>query len=445
MQIVAIDDDAEMLDLYRAALESKESRVDTATNAEKGLQLVDDLRPDLVFLDMSLAETDGLTVLGQIQELDPRIAVVIVTGHYSVEGAVQAVRSGATDYLCKPVPIQKFRDIAARIREIAKKRTKAAKLEQELADTSAFEGIVGRSPRMTEVFDLIQRVAPHFRTALVLGETGTGKELVARALHNLSPRRKQRLAVCNCAAIVETLAESTLFGHAKGAFTGANEEKQGLFEWANGGTVFLDEVGELSQPMQSKLLRVLENAEIQKVGSPQTRHVDVAVIAATSRDLRSEVKAGRFRSDLSYRLNLMEIQLPPLRERPEDIPLLTRHFIEMFNKQYGKQIRGLSLRAQKAIAAHSWPGNVRELHNAIGRGCLMAKGEFIDLDDLPPHWTHPEAAPQPGADSLDSAEKLVLQRILEQTTNKAMAARKLGISRSTLYRLMRRHNLEGEE
>lgn len=447
MRVVAIDDDPGLLDLYKATFKGSEVQVEGATEAAKGLELVAELNPDLVLVDLVMPGMDGMEVLRRIRQLNMRTKVVMVTGNYSIETAVEAIREGAADYVCKPISPSKLREIVEQVRSMTSRLARADALEKELTEVLNLEGIVGRSPRMLEVFDLVQRIAPHFRTALILGETGTGKELVARALHNLSPRKKQRFAVCNCAAVVESLMESQLFGHTKGSFTGATEDRVGLFEWADGGTVFLDEVGELSLQMQSKLLRVLENEEVQRVGSPQTRRVDVRVIAATGRDLNQEVQTGKFRSDLWYRLNMIEIRLPPLRERKEDISLLCRHFLERFNRQYGKETEGISRRAMDAFMAYSWSGNVRELENVIGRACLLSRSNFLDLDDFPELRSR-SAIPGPAAavpTALEEVEKATLVRVLSEARNKALAARMLGVSRPTLYRLMEKHGLKPKD
>ena len=446
VNIVAIDDDPSLLEFYKAALEGSGARVETATDAEQGLDLVAALAPELVFVDLVMPGAGGMEVLRRIRKLDPLSRVVMVTGHYSIETAVEAIREGATDYVCKPIKPDKLREIVEQARAAASRQHRAEELEKELVEVSNLEGIVGRSPSMLEMFDLVQRIAPHFRTALILGETGTGKELVARALHSLSPRRKNRFAVCNCAAVVESLMESQLFGHTKGSFTGATDEKPGLFEWADHGAVFLDEVGELGLQMQSKLLRVLENDEVQKVGAPQPRKVDVLMIAATSRDLNQEVQTGKFRADLWYRLNMIEIRLPPLRERKDDLSLLTRHFLRHYNQQYGKQVEGVSRRAMDMFLAYSWPGNVRELENVIGRACLLTRGHFLDVEDFPElraRNASPAAAGAPTA--LEEAEKATLIRVLSEARNKALAARMLGVSRPTLYRLMEKYGLKEEK
>jgi DNA-binding NtrC family response regulator len=440
--VVAIDDERDILNYYESALAGASTRIETCEDPRMGLEVVSVLKPDLVFLDLVMPGGDGMETLRAIRRMDPEAQVVMATGQYSIETAVEAIREGAADYICKPVPLEKIRAIVKQARERARRREQAKELEKKQVEVFRLEGLIGRSPKMLEMFDLIQRVAPHFRTALVLGETGTGKELVARALHNLSPRKSQRFAICNCAAVVESLMESQLFGHVKGAFTGAHQDQAGLFEWANGGTVFLDEIGELSPQMQSKLLRVLENSEVQKLGAPQPRQVDVHVIAATSRDLRAKVQTGEFRADLWYRLNMVEIQLPPLRERKEDLPLLWRHFVDEFSKLYQKEIREITRGAQNLLMEHAWPGNVRELQNVIGRACLLTRNPYIGPQDLPA-FPRPKPSEEITAiGTLQDTEKETLVRALAAERNKSRVAGQLGISRATLYRLMAKYGLD---
>ena len=325
--ILAIDDDPRTLTFYKAAFASENVRLEGSVDPSEGLRLVETLNPDLILLDLTMPGIDGMEALRRIRRRDPEARVVIVTGNYSIESAVEAIQAGASDYVCKPVDVEKLRRCLQETREQVVLKRREDTLEKELVEVFNLEGMIGRSPRMLEVFDLVRRVAPHLRTALITGETGTGKELVARALHKLSPRARRLIATFNCSAVVDTLAESQLFGHRKGSFTGAFSDQPGIFEWADGGTVFLDEVGDLSLAAQSKLLRVLENGEVQKLGVPQATRVDVQVIAATSRDLKLETKSNRFRPHLWYRLNMVQIHLPPLRERREDILLLARHFL----------------------------------------------------------------------------------------------------------------------
>jgi transcriptional regulator with PAS, ATPase and Fis domain len=317
-------------------------------------------------------------------------------------------------------------------------KSETFKLEGELISSFKFQGMVARSPWMLDLFSKMRRIAPHFRTVLVTGPSGTGKELVARALHNMSPAASQTFVVCNCAGVPESLAESEWFGYVKGAFTGANQDRMGLFEHANGGTIFLDEIGEMPLNLQAKLLRVLQSHEIQRVGSPVARKLDVRVIAATNRDLKQEVREKRFREDLFYRLSVVEMKLPSLAERKEDLPLLQRHFVEKFAAEYNKQISGISRRAQNLLSRYHWPGNIRELENVIGNACMMSDGPMIDICHLPPELSEPEAA---GADSpflsLADVERNHVRRVMEMVGgNKLRAAEILGISRSTLYNLL---------
>lgn len=320
-------------------------------------------------------------------------------------------------------------------------------LEDQLLKDLEFHGIVGKSPIMLEVFDFARKVARHYTNVLLVGATGTGKELVARAIHHISPVSQQKLAVCNCSAMVDTLLESQLFGHVRGAFTGATDTRPGLFEYANNGTVFLDEIGETSLPMQAKLLRVIQNREIQRVGSPEVRQVTVRLIAATNRDLRAEVLAGRFREDLFYRLSSIQIRVPSLTERLEDIPLLVHYFLKKYNDAYGKNISGLTRRAQTVLLQHSWPGNVRELENVIATAAITATGDFIDLGDLPEHLQRRVSHPSESDDwrplSLDEVRKLHIQRVLELCQgNRLRAAQILGIGRTSLYRYLKRDGVD---
>ena len=439
--ILAVDDDPGMLRFYKVALAEEDVRVESLTDPLYAVDLLETLNPDLILLDLTMPGIDGMETLRRIRLRDPEVPVVMITGDYSIESAVKAIQAGATDYVCKPVTPDKVCNIVHETRGQVEYSRRESTLEKEFAEVFSLQGMIGRSPRMLEVFDLVRRVTPHFRTALITGETGTGKELVARALHALSPRSQQRIAVFNCSALVDTLAESQLFGHRKGAFTGSISDQVGIFEWANGGTVFLDEVGDLSSGAQSKLLRVLQNGEVQKLGVSQAIQVDVQVIAATSRDLKAEMKANRFRPDLWYRLNMVQIQIPPLRERREDILLLAQRFLLEFASQYHKEIHRISRRAESALLAHSWPGNVRELENVIGRGCMLTQARMLDLEDLPVEVRNQSVPTAESATTMDEAEKRAIIRALGQTKNKALAARKLGISRARLYRLMTKYGL----
>ena len=439
--LAAIDHELESLAFVENTLAHHDVRVLRARMAAEGWNLVSRARPQIVLLDLMQPGMGGMQLLERIVESDPGTSVLVWTRHYSPDTAVEAVEKGACDCLEKPVSPDLLCWRIDKLMAEAHERRHAFQLEHELLEAYRFEGMVGRSPEMLDVFARIRRVAPHYRTVLLTGATGTGKELVAQALHRLSPVAGQRLVVSNCSAIVETLFESELFGHVKGSFTGATQDRVGLFEYAQGGAVLLDEIGDMPLSTQSKLLRVLQNQEIQRVGSSAVRRVDVRILAATNRDLVSLITARQFREDLYYRLSMVEIKLPRLTERREDLPLLQRHFVERFSRQYEKRILGISRRAQSLLAHHSWPGNVRELENVVGHACMMAEREFIDVRDLPDYLHR-----RPAAGLLDDEELLTLaelerrhaHRVLERVKgNKQRAAQLLGISRATLYRLLR--------
>jgi DNA-binding NtrC family response regulator len=446
-RLLAVDDEPQSLEFIREALSHEAIELYTVGDSFRAREAFQRIRPQIVLLDLIMPGVEGWELLEQFLTEDPGIDVVLMTAHYSTESAVEAIRKGACDYLNKPISLERLRHRVASLVAEAELRQRTLRLDQQLLDAYQFEGIVGRSPRILDVFVRIRRVAPHFRTVLVTGATGTGKELVARALHRLSPVSANEFVVCNCSAIVESLLESQLFGYVRGAFTGATQDKVGVFEYAHRGTVFLDEIGELPLAAQAKLLRVLQNQEVQRVGSPVPRTVDVRVIAATNRDLRAEVAKGRFREDLYYRLATIEVPLPRLRDRAEDLPLLQRHFLEKFSAQYRKTVTGMTRRAQSRLASYAWPGNVRELENAIGNACMMADGPLIDLWDLPEMLRNPEAA---GRDdvliSLEELERRHLVRVLEYVGgNKSQAAEILGISRATVYQLLSQMKLTTED
>ena len=441
ISLLAIDDDPTCLSLIEGAISPEGVQVFTTTKAQDGLEMVHRYHPQIVLLDLRMPGMDGLEVLERIVEADPATEVVLMTAHQSIETAVEAIRKGASDYLTKPLDLDRLRGVVGKLAAAASERNKTTELDRQMLETCRFESLIGRSPLMLEVFDRIRRVAPHFRTVLITGATGTGKELAARALHARSPVAGKTFAVCNCSAVVETIFESELFGYVKGAFTGAVQDKIGLFEYASGGTLLLDEIGDMPMSTQAKLLRALQSQEIQRVGSPVPRRVDVRVIAATHRDLRAMAARREFRDDLFYRLSMVEIHLPSLCDRKEDVPLLERLFIERFQVQYAKPIRGLTRRAEAQLARYHWPGNVRELENALGNACMMTEGNIIDVGDLPPRlrdFSQQEtASAEDGLVPLDEMERRHTLRVLETVKgNKTRAAEILGISRATLYRLI---------
>jgi DNA-binding NtrC family response regulator len=447
LTLLAIDDTPENLDLVRAALEQTEIDILTATDPEAGFDIFLRARPRVVLLDLVMPKVGGIELLERILAIDPGTEVILITSHYSTESAVEAIQKGASDYWTKPLDVERLRGRIEALLGQAAKRRKTLRLDKELLEECKFEGMVGRSPLMLDVFARIRRVAPHFRTVLITGATGTGKEFVAQALHHLSPVSRGKFAVCNCSALVENLLESELFGHVRGAFTDATQDKQGLFEYADGGAIFLDEIGELSPTAQAKLLRVLQNRQVQRVGSLTPRNIDVRVIAATHRDLKAMVREGRFREDLYYRLAMVEITLPNLASRAEDLPLLERHFLEKFAADYGKPIAGLTRRSQACMAVYSWPGNVRELENVIGNACMMAEGNLIDIDDLPENLRNRKD--QTSTDetflSLEEVQKRHILRVLDAVGgHKARAAEILGIGRATIYQMLSKMKVDEE-
>ncbi|HEY4360938.1 MAG TPA: sigma-54 dependent transcriptional regulator [Bryobacteraceae bacterium] len=447
--LLIIDDNPGSLELLSSALAQPGLEILTASDPEEGIDLFCSRHPQIVITDLVMPHMSGMEVLERIMEIESATEVILMTAHYSTESAVEAIQKGASDYLNKPVPLGPLRQRIGKLVEEARRRLRSLELEDELRSTSEFEGIIGRSPQMWEMFSRIRRVAPHYRALLITGETGTGKDLVARSLHQQSPVAKGRYVVLNCSAVVETLFESELFGHVKGAFTGAHADKPGLFEHAHGGTIFLDEIGDMPLTTQAKLLRVLQNQEVQRVGALTPRKIDVRVVAATNHNLRAAIAEKRFREDLYYRLSMVEIQIPRLADRKEDLPLLQRHFVTRFAAQYGKVIRGLTHRARIRLAQHQWPGNVRELENVLGHAAMMTLSDTIDVHDLPPYLhTERGSAAQPPSEpvevlALEDQERVLLVRALELAGgNQSKAARSLRIGRDALRYKLKKHNLE---
>jgi DNA-binding NtrC family response regulator len=377
--------------------------------------------------------------------------VILMTGHASVESAIEAIKFGALDYLSKPFDFDRLEALLTGVHNDIERRRALLVAESRMVKQLEFSGMIGRSAAMLDLFDRIRRFAPHVRTALITGETGTGKELVAKALHKAGPRLHKKFVTINCSAVVESLFESELFGHMRGAFTGAVDSKPGMFEAADGGTLFLDEVGELPLPAQAKLLRVLETGEVQRVGSVDMRRVDVRVVAATNRDIRVECAAGRFREDLFYRLSVVELHVTPLRERREDIPYLTAAFVRQFAAQFGKSLVGPTPAAERILLTAPWPGNVRELRNLIERICILSEDPLFDekeaLACLTPSSTsrhEPTVVEQnkPDTQLLADAEREHIVRVLRGAAgNKKAAAQLLGLSRRALYRKLDRLGL----
>ena len=455
--LLAIDDEPDVLVIVAKIAERFGFKVVGRTDARAALAELRGLKPDAVIVDLMMPDIKGLDVLRAVRDIDPTCQIILMTGQSSVDTAIEAVKLGALDYISKPFDLERLGGLLTGIRKSIERRERFIQVDVDVAKTFAFQGMIGRGPAMQELFDAVRRFAPHVRTVLVTGETGTGKELVARALHTLGARPARRFVTVNCSAVVETLFETELFGHQRGAFTGATDTKVGLFEHADKGTLFLDEIGELPLTIQAKLLRAVDQGEVQRVGSLDARHVDVAVIAATNRDLRVEAADGRFRSDLYYRLSVMEIHVVPLRERREDIPYLSAVFLREAADRLNRPMTGMTAAAERTLLQAPWPGNVRELRNVIERACLLSDGKMLSERDVlkamppvidtptPPVLTEsavPAATSTRDPDFLTNAQRTQVEQALREAGgNKAAAARLLGISRRSMFRWVKRLNL----
>jgi len=460
--LLVVDDERNVLYSLKKGLHNDDVEILTAETAQAGLELVQSARPDAVILDVRLPDMNGLDAFNEIRKIDPQLPVIIVTAFAAMETAIDAMRRGAFEYLLKPVDLHQLRDVVARAFEISRLRHVPAVLE-DTDPTENADRIVGRSPAMQEVFKTLGRMAPQDISILILGESGTGKELVARAIYHYSRRSQGPFLAINCAAIPESLLESELFGHERGAFTGADRRRIGKFEQANGGTIFLDEIGDMSSTIQAKVLRLLQDSRFERLGDNETVSTDVRVVAATNQDLETMVANGKFRRDLFYRLNAVTIQLPPLRERMEDLPVLADYFVATLNRQLGKSIRGIAPETLQLLQAHTWPGNIRELLNTLKYAVIRSTGDFLTTDCLPQalfRGNTPSASVVPapsipvsrfpeiskviqeliksGADNLytrviGEVDRIVLQDVLQHTQgNLGQASELLGMSRTTL-------------
>ena len=437
-RLLVVDDEKNIREGLGTALEMDGYEIALAADGDAGWKRFQRGDIDLVITDLRMPGIPGEELLKRISSETPGIPVIVLTGHGTVETAVEAMRNGAYDFVTKPVNLDRLSLLVKRALSNRELALQHRRLVEDLERKKQFDNIVGTSAAMRKVFDTVRRVAPTKASVLITGESGVGKELIADALHDLSPRKGKPLVKVHCAALAATLLESELFGHEKGAFTGAAGRRRGRFELANEGTLFLDEIGEIDQNVQIKILRVLQDKKFERVGGEETLEVDVRIVAATNRELKAEIEKGNFREDLFYRLNVVNIHVPPLRERKDDIPLLAASFLKEFSRENGKKIEGLESRARAALYAYDWPGNVRELRNCLESAVVMSKGAIIALDDLPPTIRPSDDQGWmriPVGATLAEAEKVIIRETLSANKgNKSRAAEILDIGRKTLHR-----------
>jgi DNA-binding NtrC family response regulator len=447
IHILAVDDDVIACQLLQEVLQKEGYQVSTATSGQAAIRLAQDVPFDLAILDIRMPDVSGLEVLKALKRINAQMPVLMTTAYSSMQTAIEATRQGAYDYLSKPCKMEELTLTVKRALEQYQLLQENYYFRQELREKYRFENIIGMTPAILEIYKTVARLVDSKTTVLIQGESGTGKELIARALHFNGSRAARPFVPVDCASLTESLLESELFGHVRGAFTGAVETKKGLFEKADGGTVFLDEIAEISPALQAKLLRVLQQHEIRRVGGTEHITLDVRVIAATNKDLEAFVKAGRFREDLFYRLHVVTLHLPPLRERQEDIPLLANYFLRKYSEANEKLITHITPEALQVLCAYDWPGNVRELEHIIERAVTLTMNNCLIPEDLPPKLRQQTTAPSPGSAqpwlSLDALEKQHIQAVLRLTQgNKKKAAQILGINRRSLYRMAQRHGID---
>jgi DNA-binding NtrC family response regulator len=445
--ILVVDDEKNIRDGLAEFLKMEGYDAVSAQDGEEAIERLGQGDVDLVVTDLRMPKVSGEELLKYSVSHYPAVPVIVLTGHGTVENAVVAMRDGAYDFITKPLNLEHLALMAKRALKGRETELANKKLMEEAGERRLFAAMIGRSPQMKRIFELVQKVAPTKASVLITGESGTGKELIADAIHALSPRKDGPLIKVHCAALAETLLESELFGHEKGSFTGAQARKRGRFELANEGSLFLDEIGEIEQNVQIKILRVLQDKKFERVGGEETLEVDVRIIAATNRDLRAEIEKGSFREDLYYRLNVINIHVPPLRERKDDIPLLAAAFLKDSAGDNGKRLSGFDAKALTALYAHPWPGNVRELRNAIESAVVMSKGPLISLEDLPPSVQSLGEAGFvriPLGSKMDDAERIIIRETLAANAgNKSKTADALGIGRKTLYDKLEQYGIKG--
>ena len=450
-RILVIDDEENMRHMLALLLEKEGYQVDNAADGKQGLDLASESFYDLILCDLKMPVMDGMAFLENFQDMQLESTVIVMSAYGTMDTAIEAMKRGAYDYVSKPFKPDEIMLTLRKAEERERLRKENRLLQQSVRERYSFAQMIGRSPPMQEIFATIEKVADYKTSVLVTGESGTGKELIARAIHYNSSRADKPLVTVNCGAIPENLLESELFGHKKGAFTDAIKDKRGLFQEAHGGSIFLDEIGELPRPLQVKLLRALQEEEIKRVGDTQSINIDIRVLAATTKDLAEEVKNGRFRDDLYYRINVLHVVVPPLRKRSEDIPMLTQHFIEKISKRLHSKVDGVSPAAASALQRYEWPGNVRELENFIERAMVMTGGRTIELADLPPHLQSKAEPVEYLANdenlSIKEAsrrlERTLIRRALEKTGgNRTQAAKILEISHPALLYKIKAYGLD---
>lgn len=431
-RILILDDKLDMAESIGLVLARAGYECTVSTEPTKVQDLMAESQPDLIVADLRMPGLNGMEILQLVKKEQPNLPVIIVTGYATVDAAVEVIKKGATDFVSKPFHSEELLVKIKKALDHAKILDENLHLRQELQGASSFSDIIGKSEAMKKVFETLERLKESDCRVLLTGESGTGKEVIARAIHRMSPRRDEKFFAVNCAALTETLLESELFGHEKGAFTGAITSKKGLFELADRGTLYLDEIADTSLAFQAKLLRAVEENELQRVGGTKPLKTDVRVIASTNKDLEKEIAKGSFREDLFYRLCVVHIHLPPLRERKEDIPLLVDHFLKRLSLKMAKKVKGASKKAMDALLAYDWPGNIRELENALERGAIMAPSDLICPEDLPLKTDDGRRVSK--LNTLEELEKELIERTLVQCNwNKSLAAKRIGIGRRTLY------------
>ncbi|MDZ7793758.1 MAG: sigma-54 dependent transcriptional regulator [Spirochaetia bacterium] len=447
--ILIVDDEKNIREGLGRSLEMDGYEVLLAEDGKQGWSLVNEEHVDLVIADLKMPEMSGEELLKRISSAYPTIPVIILTGHGTIESAVEAMRNGAFDFVTKPVNLDRLSLLAKRAlsnRELVLQHRNLKEEVERLKSRRTAGAIIGKSTQMQKIMQMVEQVAATKASVLITGESGVGKELVADAVHTLSNRRDNPYIKVHCAALAESLLESELFGHEKGAFTGAVSMKRGRFELAHTGTIFLDEIGEINQQVQIKILRVLQDKKFERVGGEHTQEVDVRVVSATNRDLKSEIEEGRFREDLFYRLNVVNIHVPPLRDRKEDIPLLISAFLQEFSEENQKNIEGIDPRARLALYNYHWPGNIRELRNCIESAVVMSKGNIISYDDLPPTVTSGSDTDyikiEVGSSMEDAEREMIRATLHRENGNKSRTADVLGIGRKTLHRKIQEYKLE---